>query len=497
MKQLILDYTPYCTRAAIVDDGKLIDFSVERANFRGIVGNIYKGKVENVIGGIQAAFVNIGEEKNGFLYTGDSLVDSRGLDHDMPKSKPFNVSPGDVIMCQAVKEPLGQKGARLTTDITIPGFYLVLLPLSSFAGVSRKIDDGKRRTYLEEYVSSICPEGMGYIIRTAADKASDDDLANEMRALVERWEQIRKEYTNAKECSLVFEEASLFERAVRETMHEDVDSVVVNDKMIAKQLSGKVGKPIQLYEGERNIMSSYGVSEQINHLCDRKVVMQNGAYIVIDKTEALTVIDVNTGKFVGTSHLEDTVFKTNLAAAECIASQLRLRNISGIVIIDFIDMTVEEHRQCVLETLKEALKPDRMKTSTVGFTALGLVELTRKKTRAPLDEFMLQPCKDCSGGFVISDSQLAFMLRDDLVNFVIEHKCGTVYVGAHEDVVNMVFESGILNRQIENAWKNKQIYFYVDENIPREKWKICDGKPADGAKSYVRVLGKMIASARQ
>lgn len=490
MKQLILDYTPYCTRAAVVDDGNLEDFSVERANFRGIVGNIYKGKVENVICGMQAAFVNIGEERNGFLYTGDSLVDSRGLERDMPQgNKTFNVSPGDVIMCQAVKEPLGQKGARLTTDVTIPGFYLVLLPLSSFTGASRKIEDGKRRAYLEEYVSSICPEGMGYIIRTAADKASDEDLLSEMDALKERWEQIRKDYAAAKEGELVFEEASLFERAVRETMYEDVDEVVANDATVVKKLSGKIGKPIVLYEGERNIMKYYGVSAQINHLCDRKVWLQNGAYLVIDKTEALTSIDVNTGKFVGTSHLEDTVYKTNLAAAESIAVQLRLRNISGIVIIDFIDMTVEEHRQSVLETLKEALKRDRMKTSTIGFTSLGLVELTRKKTRAPLDEFMLQPCKECAGGFVISDSQLAFMLRDDLVDFIIENKCDVVYVGTHSDVFDMVFESGIMNRQLENAWANKQIYFYADDSIAREKWKISKDKP-EGLKSYVRVLAK-------
>ncbi len=489
MKQLILDYTPYCTRAAIVENGKLEDFSVERAHFRGIVGNIYKGKVENVICGMQAAFVNIGEERNGFLYTGDSLVDSRGLENDMPSGKSFNVSPGDVIMCQAVKEPFGQKGARLTTDVTIPGYFLVLLPLSTFVGVSRKIEDGKRRDYLEQFVSSICPEGMGFIIRTAANKASDEDLTSEMETLKERWEQIRKDYARAKESTLVFEEASLLERAVRETMHEDVDEVVVNDRQIQQKLNGRVGKPVLFYEGERNIMKHYGVSSQINHLCDRKVVMPNGAYLVIDKTEALTVIDVNTGRFVGTSHLEDTVYKTNLAAAECIALQLRIRNISGIVIIDFIDMTSEEHRQRVLETLKEALKRDRMKTSTVGFTSLGLVELTRKKTRLPLDEFMLQPCKDCAGGFVISDSQLAFMLRDDLVDFIIENKCDTVYVGAHKDVFDMVFESGIMNRQLENAWKNKQIYFFVDNGLAREKWSISQEKP-DGLKSYVRVLAK-------
>lgn len=374
-------------------------------------------------------------------------------------------------MCQVVKEPFGQKGARLTTDVTIPGYYLVLLPLSTFTGASRKIEDGKRRSYLEEYVSSICPEGMGYIIRTAADKASDEDLLSEMNTLKERWEQIRKDYAAAPEETLVFEEASLFERAVRETMCEDVDEVVANDAMVVQKLSGKVGKPVVMYEGERNIMKYYG------------------AYLVIDKTEALTSIDVNTGKFVGTSHLEDTVYRTNLAAAESIAVQLRLRNISGIVIIDFIDMTVEEHRQSVLETLKEALKRDRMKTSTIGFTSLGLVELTRKKTRAPLDEFMLQPCKECAGGFVISDSQLAFMLRDDLVDFIIENKCDVVYVGTHSDVFDMVFESGIMNRQLENAWTNKQIYFYADDSIAREKWQISKDKP-EGLKSYVRVLAK-------
>lgn len=489
MKQLILDYTPYCTRVAVVEDGKLCDFSVERANYRGIVGNIYKGKVENVLGGMQAAFVNIGRERNGFLYTGDSLVDSRGLEKVMPSGKAFNISAGDLIMCQVVKEPFGQKGARLTTDVTIPGYYLVLLPLSTFVGTSRKIEDGKRRAYLEEYVSSICPDGMGFIIRTAAGKASDEDLSNEMRSLVERWGQIRKDYASAKESSLVFEEASLFERAIRETLCEDVDEVVVNDQEIAKILANNVGKPVSFFESERNIMKHYGVTAQINHLCDRKVWLPNGAYLVIDKTEALTVIDVNTGKFVGTSHLEDTVYKTNLAAAECIASQLRLRNISGIVIIDFIDMALEEHRQSVLETLKEALKRDRLKTSAVGFTALGLVELTRKKTRLPLDEFMLQHCNDCSGGFVISDAQLAFMLRDDLVDFIIEHKCDTVYVGAHTGVFDMVFESGIMNRQLEGAWKNKQIYFYADDSIPREKWNISKEKPA-GFRSYVRVLAK-------
>lgn len=487
MKQLILDYTPYCTRVALVENGEMKDFSVERASVRGIVGNIYKGKVENVVGGMQAAFVNIGEDRNGFLYVGDSLVDSRGLQTVMPKNAVFNVSAGDIIMCQAVKEPFGQKGARLTTDVTLPGYYLVLLPLSDFIGVSRKIEDPKRRAYLEQYVKSICPEGMGAIIRSAANKASDKDMLNEIEVLLNRWEKVKRDYACASEKSLVFEEASLFERALRDSFNEEVDQVVVNDAKIAKQLQGKVGRRVELYEGERNIMSHYNLSSQINHLCDHKVWLPGGAYIVIDKTEALTVIDVNTGKFVGSKHLEDTVFKTNLLAADCIARQLRLRNISGIVVIDFIDMVEQAHRDEVLSALQNALKKDRLKTSAIGMTALGLVELTRKKTRLPLDDFMLQPCKDCSGGFVISDAQLAFMLRDDLVDFMISTRCETAYVGAHSDIVNMVFESNILQRQISNAWKNKHIYFYADDNIPREKWKIDREKPEDMT-SYVRVL---------
>lgn len=477
MKQLILDYTPFCTRAALVENGEMIDFSVEKASVRGCVGNIYKGRVENVLSGMKAAFVNLGLDRNGFLYVGDSLVDSRGLQNAMPK-KCFNVSAGDIIMCQIVKEQFGQKGARLTTDVTLPGYYIVLLPTSEFIGVSRKIENTKRREYLEQYVKSLCPKGMGCIIRSAADKAKDDDLSNEMIRLVRLWEKVEEDFVKAQEKSLVFEEASLFERALRDTFSEDVDKVVINDEMVAETLRGKVGNAsIEVYKGERNIMAYYNLSSQINHLCDHNVFMENGAYIVIDKTEALTVIDVNTGKYVGTDNLEDTVFKTNILAAECIAKQLRLRNISGIVVIDFIDMQLQEHRDAVLETLKNALKHDRMKTSTVGMTSLGLVELTRKKTRLPVDDFMLQPCKNCAGGFVISDAQLIFMLRDELVDFMIASKCEEVYVGLHPEIYCAAIESNIMQRQISTVWREKHIYVYADENIRREKFEISAQKP--------------------
>lgn len=477
MKQLILDYTPYCTRAALVDDGELLEFSVEMASVRGIVGNIYKGKVENVLSGMKAAFVNIGLERNGFLYAGESLVDKSRLHSVMP-NKSTKLSPGDVIMCQVVRDQFGQKGARLTTDITLAGCYLVLIPMSEFIGVSRKIENEKRREYLEQLVKSVCPEGMGFIIRSAADKASDDDIVGDAERLISLWEKVLIDYEHTPEKSVVFEEASMFERAIRDSFNEDLDRVIVNDAQIAKKLEGNIGgAQVEVYDGERNIMPYFGLSSQINHLCDHKVSMPNGAYIVIDKTEAFTVIDVNTGKFVGSSDLEDTVFKTNMAAVECIAKQLRIRNISGIVVIDFIDMALEEHREAVVEALKNTLKHDRLKTSTIGMTALGLIELTRKKTRLPIDDFMLQPCKSCAGGFVISDGQLAFMLRDDLVDFILAHKCKTAYVGVYPGLYDMLLQSGILQNHVATAWADKKIYVYADENLRRDRFEFGEEPP--------------------
>ena len=477
MKQLLLDYTPYCTRAALVEDGELIEFSIEKTAVKGIVGNIYKGKVENVLSGMEAAFVNIGLDRNGFLYVGDSLVDSKSIGSSMPKRK-LNVSPGDIIMCQVVKDQFGQKGARLTTDITLPGCYLVLLPTSNFIGVSRKVVSQGRREYLESLVTSICPEGMGFIIRSAADKALDEDIICEAKELVELWNKVQSDFKRAKEKSLVFEEGDLFDRALRDTFGEDVEKVVVNDEEIAKSLQGKVGNAeIEVYLGERNIMAHFNVSEQINRICDRRVYLENGAYIVIDKTEALTVIDVNTGKFAGSKDLEDTVYKTNIAAAVCIAKQLRLRNISGIVVIDFIDMQNEEHKEQVIETLKEALKNDRLKTSTVGMTPLGLVELTRKKTRLQNDEYMLQTCTHCHGGYTISNLQVVFMLRDEILDFILSHNSDKIYVGVSQVIYDTIVECGVQTKQMGKGFENKQIYVYVGDHFPRQKHVVSETAP--------------------
>lgn len=229
MKKLIIDYTPFCTRAALVEDGEVIDFSVERSSGKGLVGNIYKGKVENVIGGMQACFVNIGQERNGFLYTGD---DKNGARSTQKKA----ASAGDLIMCQVVKEPYAQKGARLTTDITLPGFFVVLMPVTDFIGISRKIEDPRRRAYLENTIKAMLPEGMGCIVRSAAEKTSVHTVKVEIENLIERWQKIKIDYANASEGELVFEEASLLKRALRDTFNEDWDQVVINDEKMAKSL---------------------------------------------------------------------------------------------------------------------------------------------------------------------------------------------------------------------------------------------------------------------
>ncbi|MEG1662751.1 MAG: Rne/Rng family ribonuclease [Clostridia bacterium] len=474
MKQLLIDYNPFCVRVALCENGELIDFSVERAYMRGLVGNIYKGKVENVISGMKAAFVNIGLEKNGFLYVGDSLVDSCGL-ADARQFAPLNVSAGDTIMCQVVKDEFGTKGARLTTDVTLPGYFLVLLPRSTFIGVSRKIEDPERREYLEGYVKTLCPPNMGFIIRSAAYKASNVDIKTEADKLVELWEKIQQDYYKTEVKSLVFKDAELLERAIRDTFSEDVDSVIVNEPLVAKQLEGKVGNAtIEIYSGAKNILAQFGINAKINSLADRRVELDSGAYLVIDKTEALTVIDVNTGRYVGGKDLEDTVFKTNILAAEGIARQLRLRNISGIVIIDFIDMLVQEHREALVEKLRNELKHDRLKTSVVSMTNLGLVELTRKKTRLPVDNFMLQPCDSCKGGFVTSCEQLVFMLRDEVIDFTIKNNCKKIAVRLAPEICKTALEKNIVCREINTIWKDKQIYMIADTSVQRDKFVITE-----------------------
>lgn len=461
MKRLFIEYNPYFVRVALAEDGELVEFGVEHVAARSHVGNIYKGKVENVVGGMKAAFVNIGLERNGFLYIGDD-------DENAEK-----VSAGDIVMCQVVKEQMGTKGARLSRDISIAGYALVLLPGGGFRGVSRKIENDEGRARLEQLVSAACPQEMGFIVRSAAVKASDEEILAELEGLIAIWRRVEADFRKAAPGGVVFREAQLVERTIRDNFAEEVDKIVVDDEVLAKRLSARMrGVEVEYYSGQRNIFRNFGLSAQIDKLADRKVTIEGGAYLVIDRTEALTVIDVNTGRFVGGKDLEDTVFRTNIAAADEVARQLRMRNISGIVIVDFIDMQSDEHRKTVVERLREDLKRDRLKTSAVSMTGLGLVELTRKRTRLSADTFMLDPCDSCEGGFVTSAVHIALKVREELADYSLENSARSIIARVHPCVTDSVFRYGIMAREAAELWRGRRVYLIPDPSLPRDGLEI-------------------------
>ena len=475
MRRILIDVHPNSTKVCIVNDGLLEEFWVERKNLNKLVGNIYKGRVENVLPGMQAAFVNIGLERNAFLYAGDVVVDGEKVSTDGA----LNLRAGESVLCQVEKDEFGTKGARITMNVTIPGRVLVLMPRLDYVGVSRKITDEGAKKRLVELVDGIRPEGCGVIVRTQALHCSEKEIRAEMKWLVREWEKIKEENIRKPAASLIYREKDLAVRAVRD-MLVGVDEVVVNNEKVYEDFRTNLvyvteEHPgiIKLYRGNKNILAAYGLIDQIDALLRRKVVLRNGAYLIIDRTEALTVIDVNTGRYVGTKNLEETVFDTNKIAAAEIARQLRLRNIGGIIVIDFIDMENEAHREKVLEVLKAELEKDRIKTSLVGITALGLVELTRKKTRSMIESVMLQPCPYCGGdGYVFSDEHMIMKIRTAVTQAFEGSSAKAALVTVAPSVFNKLFSLRDLENECRNEWKDKRIYVVPDDRMHIEKYKL-------------------------
>lgn len=471
MKDILITVNPSDTQVCIVSDGELVEFWVERKNLTRLVGNIYKGKVQNVLNGMQAAFVNIGLERNAFLYAGDTLEYGEIL-KDVTDKK-LNLKAGDTIMCQVTKEQFGSKGARITMNITLPGRSVVLMPQIDYVGISRKITDEVKKKQLVDYVTSIKPEGFGIILRTQSVDCSKEEIKDEIFELVEKWNNIKKANMTKPAGSLIYKEEGVAIRAVRDMLRDDVDRIIINDKKLLKEfkvafsaLDEKKPDLFVLYEGKESMQKHFGLTKQITQLLNRKVVLANGAYLIIDRTEALTVIDVNTGKYVGEKNLEQTVFETNCIAAKEIARQLRVRNIGGIVVIDFIDMDKPEHIQKVLDTLQEALAQDRTKTSLIGMTPLGLVELTRKKTRSMIESVMLQTCPYCEGnGYVLSDEVMAGVLKNKLNDVFACADNKAVLVTVAPSVFNKIFAYRLLERECASDWRDKRIYLAPSELV--------------------------------
>ncbi|MFZ5352940.1 MAG: Rne/Rng family ribonuclease [Bacillota bacterium] len=422
MNEIIIDVQNAYTRVAALENEELAEIYVERNLNESTVGNIYKGRVENVLQGMQAAFVDIGIDKNTFLYVKDAIPNAY-FDDDEDNSNYLSqykdvqindiLKTGQEIIVQVVKEPIDTKGARVTTHITLPGRYLVLMPTVEYIGISRRIEDEVERDRLKEVVSSLKPEGMGLIVRTAAEGCTEKDFNEDLDFLLKLWEKIKKNQKSGAAPRIIHKDLNIVYRTVRDMFTKDTDRFVVNSREhyekvleLVSAISPQLSSRVHYFDKGYDIFDYYHITNQIKKMLSRKVWLRSGGYLVIDQTEALTSIDVNTGKFVGSVDLKDTVLKTNVEAAREIARQLRLRDIGGIVIVDFIDMPDKEHEKIVIEVLKNALKKDRTRTTVFGMTQLGLLEMTRKKVRQRAEDSFMVACPCCEGeGKVLMENQ--------------------------------------------------------------------------------------------
>ena len=438
MKSILVNSIPEETRMALVVDGRLQMLEAERADHLHLVGNFYKGKVQNVLPGMQAAFVDIGWEKNAFLYLGDDLP--KEAQQSLGKTK---VHVGQSLLVQIVKDAIGTKGPRATTHLSLPGRNLVLMPTAAYIGLSKRIEDAGERRRLHEVAERICPEGMGLIVRTVAADQPEEVLTAEAQYLSRLWSSIQ---AKAKVCSapaLLYRDAELMVRIVRDSFTKDIDELVLDDETLYQRvvelteyISPGLVDRIRLFREKTPIFQSYHVEEEIQKLGAREIELPSGGFLVLDKTEALTVIDVNTGKYVGQANLADTVFRTNLEAAEEILRQLRLRDIGGIILVDFIDMEQVSRRQELLSYLREQVRTDRTKTNIVDITALGLVEITRKKTRENFESMFYSPCPSCQGrGTVESPETVSIRICRELRQLeAAGHAPDGYEIGVHEQV---------------------------------------------------------------
>jgi ribonuclease G len=446
-EEILINVTPPETRVAVIENGVVQEIIIERTARRGLVGNIYKGKVCRVLPGMQAAFVDAGLERAAFLHASD-IHAANGEKSDQITDL---VREGGEIIVQVVKDPLGTKGARLTTNISIPSRYMVFMPNVQNVGVSQKIEDETERARLREILSTYAADNdfnAGFIARTAAEGVSAEALQNDMRFLVRLWASIQERVANTPPRELIHEDLPLALRALRDLINPEVEKVRIDSRSTWEKAQKFAVKyipdhrtSIEYYPGERPIFDLYGVEDEIQRALERKVELKSGGHLIIDQTEAMTTIDVNTGAFVGHRNLEETIFKTNLEAAQAICRQLRLRNLGGIIIIDFIDMTDDEHKRQVMRALERCLARDHAKTHISEVSSLGLVEMTRKRTRESLEHVLCDTCPTCSGrGTLKTADTVCFDIFRDILREWRQFDVEQLLVLASQDVVDHLLD---------------------------------------------------------
>jgi len=499
--ELVINVTSQETRIALVENGVLTELFIERQSEKGIGGNIYKGKVIRVLPGMQAAFVDIGLSRSAFLYVSDVYDDFDNLELMMRSSSKNEATAvnrdllsfsrcssqiedllheGQEVLVQVSKESIGSKGARVTAHISLPGHYLVFMPTVDHVGVSRRIENEEERKRLREIISRIKPPGMGFIVRTASEGRAEEDLLMDMNFLLKLWKKIQHKKVSAPVPSIIHYDLDICLRAIRDLYTKDVERVVVDSEKEYNEIlefietfMPQLKHSIELYRGDEPIFDFFGIEVEISRALERRIWLKSGGYIIIEETEALTAIDVNTGKYVGKGNPEDTILRTNLEAVKEIAYQLRLRNTGGIIIIDFIDMEREGGRERVFQALKEELKKDRAKTNILRISELGLVEMTRKRTRENLGRILCEPCPYCEGrGNIKSKMTLCFEILREIKREAMNVPSNVIVVSLHPEVADLLYdEERYAIEELENRLKRK-IIIKVRSDFHQEEYEI-------------------------
>jgi ribonuclease G len=504
-EEILINVTPRETRVALVENGMLQEVHVERASRRGYVGNIYKGKVSRVMPGMQAAFVEIGLDRAAFLHASDivrphATVTGENGEAAAAPSPPITelVRDGQDIVVQVVKDPIGTKGARLTTHLSIPSRYLVLLPYSKVLGVSVRIEDEAERQRLKDMLAALATAidpgpaavpattatpavpRLGYIVRTNAEGQSREALAEDIDYLGKLWANIQEQMARTRVGERIYEDLSLPLRALRDLMRPSIEKVRIDSRetleraqRFVSQFMPELAERVEHYPGERPIFDLYGVEDEIQNALKKDVPLKSGGYLIVDQTEAMTTIDVNTGGFLGTRNLEETVFRTNLEAAQAAARQLRLRNLGGIIIIDFIDMTDEEHQRQVLRQLQKSMARDHAKATVYDMSPLGLVEMTRKRTTESLERQLCEPCPACSGrGSVKTAETITYEIFREITRAVRQFDAQQLLVLAAPKVVNRILEEESVAVAELEEFIGKTIRFQPEEHYSQEQYDV-------------------------
>ncbi|EAR21882.1 ribonuclease G [Nitrococcus mobilis] len=483
-QEILINVTPRETRVAVVENGVLQEIYIERACRRGLVGNIYKASVSRILPGMQAAFLNVGLVRTAFLHASD--ITCPATPHESGSVPVADITDllkeQQHVLVQVIKDPIGTKGARLTTHITIPSRLMVLLPDNPTVGISARIEEEAERARLrrigEAFVAA--GEGCGYILRTAAEGATEEALRCDRDFLGKLWKSIQVRSDLAQPETLIHGDLPLALRALRDLITEGIAKVWVDSwetyqkvQVFCEQFLPDIAELIEHYQGERPIFDLYGVEDEIQRALERQTQLKSGGYLIIDQTEAMTTIDVNTGGYVGHRTLEETIFKTNLEAAQAIARQLRLRNLGGIIIIDFIDMEEEDHRRQVLRALEKALERDHVKTQISGVSALGLVEMTRKRTRESLERVLCEPCRTCAGrGSLKTAETVCYEIAREILREARQFDVQKLLVLTSQEVVDLILDQESDTLAELESFIGKPIEFQAEPLYTQEQFDV-------------------------